>query len=100
MSENRVPTYQEGTVEVLPLPCHTVLERAVPAQVKYGQDTVNCGPALSLRCPGRNCARGAQLNAYPADATSSCAFQMQRIGAELRFSATVDQEPEVELELL
>ena len=42
----------------------------------------------------------AGANPDPAGATSSCAFQMQRIGAELRFSATVSQEPEIELALV
>ena len=41
----------------------------------------------------------AGANPDPAGATSSCAFQMQRI-PELRFSATVSQEPEIELALV
>ena len=45
-------------------------------------------------------ASGTLTNAYPAGATSSSTFQMQRIGAELRFSVTLGEEPEVELALV
>ena len=41
----------------------------------------------------------ALAHAWRADRTRSSAFQMQRI-PELRFSATVGQEPEVEVALV